>query len=569
MQRFQDSSLTRADFPLVEGRQVVCTGGVVATGPAAAARIGAGILAQGGNAMDAAAAAALACAVLEPESVDLGGYILCAVVRKAGESRAWTLDANAVAPARSTARMFEVLPAEPGRYGINESEYHCAVRGDVNVNGPLSVAVPGFMAGVGTLCERWGRLSWPQIVAPCRRLVDEGFPYATTAAAIRRRLPFLQPFEATCRHLMPKASLPEAADVWHRRDLETTLARLSAHGWQDFYSGELGRQIARFISEIGGILDPADMASYAPRIEPAYESTYRGHRIFAAALCSGGLTTLQILNFLDCFPSSMAMDAPEYWHRLGEVMKLAWQDRVRHLGDPHFNHVPIARLLAADYAHGRTETLRQFPRILGPQLPPGLAAPPGTIHVSAADSEGNLVAATLSQGLAFGSCVTVPGTGIILGHGMCRFDPRPGRPNSVAPGKRPLSNVSPLILSLADRDIAVGTRGGRPIINVCAQLVHRIVDGSLSAAEVLPTPRLSVCDREPLEFLKFDFTDSVPQQVLDRLMAMGHHVIRKQELVQGAGAAHFAEILRATGTVGAAGDTWAAGVNRNDASDHG
>lgn len=553
-------------FSTVEGCEVVCDAGAVATGPAAAARIGAEILAVGGNAFDAAAAASLACAVMEPESVDLGGYILCAVVRKAGESQAWTLDANAVAPRRARENMFAALPAEPGRAGVNEAEYQCSVPGDVNIVGPLSVAVPGFMAGVGTLCERWGRLPWPQIVAPCRRLVADGFPYGPTAAAIQRNLPLLKPFEPTCRHLMPDGTIPARDDIWYRPDLEKTLARLSAHGWQDFYSGELGRSIAQYITGIGGILGVDDMAAYAPRIEPALRTTYRGHSVFASSLPAGGLTTLQILNFLDCFPACTALDTPEYWHRLGEVMRMAWQDRIRYLADPDFCEIPIERLLAKDYAMGRTETMRQFPAGIAPQEAPGLPAPPGTIHVSAADREGNLVAATLSQGLAFGSCVTVPGTGILLGHGMSRFDPRPGRANSVAAGKRPLSNVSPLLVCLPERDLALGTRGGRPIINVCAQLAHRMVDGSLTSAQALPMPRLSVSDREPLEFLKFDFTEMVPENIVDNLTAMGHQVIRKKELVEGAGAAHCAEFLRRDGKIRAAGDAWAAGVNASNPS---
>jgi len=561
MPSIQDPHLTRAAFEPVEGRDIVCSRGVVATGPAAAARIGAEILSRGGNAMDAAAAASLACSVLEPESVDLGGYIFCAVVRKAGESHAWVVDANAVAPQRASERMFEVGAVESGNSGINESEYECSVRGDENIYGPLSVAVPGFMAGVGTLWERWGRLSWPEIVAPCERLVADGFRYGPTAAAIARRLPILQRFEASCRHLMPEGRVPERDDVWHRPGLESTLARLRAEGWRDFYCGELGRRIGRSVSELGGILSVGDMASYAPRVEPALQSEYRGHTVFASNLCAGGLTTLQILNFLDCFAPSVALDSAAYWHRLAEVTKLAWQDRLNYLADPAFVQIPAERLLSRDYAMGRTETLRQFPQSLGPPAPLAHAGAPGTVHVSSADCEGNVVAATVSQGAAFGSCVSVPGTGIILGHGMSRLDPRPGRPNSIAPGKRPLSNVSPLILSLPDREIALGTRGGRPIINVCAQLAHRIIDGGLLPCQALPAPRLSTCDREPLEFLKFDFTESAAQSILDQLTAMGHQVVRKQELVEGAGAAHCAEILAESRKVRAAGDTWAAGIN--------
>jgi gamma-glutamyltranspeptidase/glutathione hydrolase len=545
----------------MEGREVTCTGGVVATGPAEAARIGAEILAQGGNAMDAAAAAALACSVLEPESVDVGGYIFCALVRKAGDSQVWTIDANAVAPRRATEQMFNVSTATSGKTGINESEYDCSVPGDANIYGPFSVAVPGFMAGIGILCERWGRLSWSQIVAPCQRLVSDGFAYGPTAAAIKRRFDFLKPFEPTCQHLMPHGQFPRRDDIWHRPGLELTLARLSEHGWQDFYAGDLGRKISQYIIETGGILEHDDMANYKPRIEPALETRYRGHPVFGSSLPAGGLTTLQILNFLDCLAPSMDLKNAEYWHHLGEVMRMAWQDRLRYLGDPDFNEIPLDRFLSRDYALGRTATEREFPRSIGPQGAPALPTAPSTIHVSAADREGNIVAATLSQGLAFGSSVTVPGTGIILGHGMSRLDPRPGRPNSIAPGKRPLSNVSPLILCLPDRDIGLGTRGGRPIINVCAQLAHRIIDGSMPAATVLPMPRLSVCDREPLEFLKFDFTEAAPQDILDELASMGHHVVRKQEIVEGAGAAHCVEFLKSEGRVRGSADNWAAGID--------
>ena len=546
---------------MVEGKAVVCTGGVIATGPAGAARIGARILAQGGNAMDAVSAAALACAVLEPDAVDIGGYIFCALVRRAGDSQVWILDANAVAPRRATDRMFDVVRPDPARNGINEAEYDCTVPGDRNIYGPISVAVPGFLAGVGTMCERWGRLPWAQIVEPSQRLVTDGFPYGLTASAIQRRVATLQPYESTLRHLMPNGRMPTPEEIWHRPDLDKTLARLSARGWQDFYQGELGRTVGKYISEIGGILDSDDMARYEPCIMPATRSSYRGQPVFASNVGAGGLTTLQILNFLECFPPSVELDRAGYWHRLAEITKLAWQDRLRHLGDPAFTDIPVERLLSKDYAIGRTETLRQFPDALGPVAPPALPGAPGTIHISAADREGNMVSATISQGAPFGSCVTVPGTGLILGHGMCRLDPRPGRPNSIAPGKRPLTNVSPLMLSLPDRDIVLGTRGGRTIINICAQLAHRIIDGGQSSADELPKPRFSATDREPLEFWKFDFTEDAPQPLVDELTAMGHHVVRKVEDRAGAGAAHCAEFLKATGIVRGAGDTWVAGIN--------
>ena len=546
---------------VIEGKTVVSRRGAVATGPAAAARIGARILASGGNAMDAAAAASLACAVIEPESVDLGGYVFSAVVRQAGAQQVWSVDANAVAPRGAHGRMFDVLPVANGRHGVNEAEYDCSVRDDANVYGPLAVAVPGFVGGVGTLWERWGKLQWADIVEPSQHLVDQGIRYGPTAAAIARRLDVLRRYEPALNHLTRDGIPPAADEVWHRPGLASTLARLRAHGWREFYSGELGVQIARYVRSIGGVLSAEDMAGYSPRVEPALVVTYRGCPVFTPTLPNGGLTSLQILNMLECFPPSIAAETPAYWHRLGEIMKLAWRDRLQYLGDPDFTDVPVQTLLDKSYARDATERLRRFPDSVGAQdSPPTLRSPRGTVHVSAADVDGNVVSATLSQGTPFGSCVAVPGTGMILGHGMCRLDPRPGRPNSIAPGKRPLNNLTPMIVSLPDREVALGTRGGRPIVNVCAQLAHRFVDGGWTASQVLAAPRLHVSDREPLEFLEFAFTDRVAQEILDELAAMGHRVRRQHEEVEGAGAAHCVELLAREQKVRASGDTWAAGI---------
>ena len=164
-----------------EGLEIICENGAVAAGPVEAAQAGAAILAQGGNAFDAAAAACLACAVMQPQQIDLGGYVLAAVLREGATGRIWSLDANTTAPAAATADMFRTHPvrSNPTTYlDINEREYGCTVEGDANLYGPLAVSVPGFIAGVGTLSERWGQLPWPQIIAPARTLVAAGMPYS-------------------------------------------------------------------------------------------------------------------------------------------------------------------------------------------------------------------------------------------------------------------------------------------------------------------------------------------------------------------------------------------------------
>ena len=537
---------------MVEGKEVVSSVGAVAAGPEAAARVGAGVLAQGGNAMDAAAAASMACCMLQPQSTGVGGYVCCAVVLEGATGEAWSLDANAAAPAAAHERMFKVMRVGDRPKGINENEYFCRVRDNANVHGPLSVGAPGMMAGMGTLWERWGRLAWPDIVAPSLKLLADGFPYGSTAGAIRNLEGVIRKFEPTARHLMPEGKVPEPDDVWHRRDMEVTLERIAAAGWRDFYEGEIGRRIADYIGSAGGILTREDMASYTPRVTAPYEISYRNAKVYGAILPNGGLSSLQILNMLDCFDPAPD-DTVAYWHRLAEVLKLAWRDRLTYLGDPDFVDVPVERLLSREYAMGRVETMRQFPDDVDRLAPPPAGdSVHGTLHVSAADVEGNVASVTISQGGAFGSCVVVPETGIILGHAMCRLDPRPGRRNSVGLGKRPLNNTAPMALRLPQRDVATGMPGGRRIISVNARVSQQVVDYGASSYESAAGPRMHVQTDEPLTV-----TESIGETVLEGLRGMGHEV----EVVGSiGGAVHCAEALKGEKKARAGGNTWAAGV---------
>ena len=176
----------------------------------------------------------------------------------------------------------------------------------------------------------------------------------------------------------------------------------------------------------------------------------------------------------------------------------------------------------------------------------------GTLHVSTADAEGNVASVTISQGGAFGSLVTVPGTGLILGHGMCRLDPRPGRKNSVASRKRPLNNTAPLLIRLPDRDVATGLPGGRRLVSVNSRIAQKIVDFGASSFEAVSGPRMHVQMEEPIMV-----TRSLDEAIQDGLLDMGHEL----NVVGGvAGGAHCAEYLKPEGTVRAGGNTWAAGV---------
>ena len=538
---------------MVEGHEVVSVKGAVAAGPKGAAQVGGRILEQGGNAMDAAAATSLACAMMEPQTNGIGGYMMAAVVLEGKTGRLWSLDSNAVSPAGTREDMYEILPKWEGVDAVNENEYDCSVADNANVYGPLAVAVPGQMAGMGMMAEKWGRLKWEEIVAPSQQLLEQGFAYGERlAGSIGSMERVLRRFEATAAHLMPEDKVPSAEDVWHRPDMEKTLARLAAVGWRDFYEGEIGWKIAAALQEMGGVLTREDMANFAPRFSEPYAITYRDAQVYGPILPNGCLSSLQILQMLECF-EPVADDQVLYWHRLAEVLKLGWRDRLLYAGDPDFVEVPIERLLSKDYAAGRVEGVKQFPEWVD-RSGWGLssASLPETLHLSTADAEGNVVAATITQGGTFGSCVAVPGTGIILGHGMCRLDPRPGRANSVAPGKRPLNNVAPIILRTAERDVAIGLPGGRRIISVVPRMAQLMVDFGASAFEVASAPRMHVTSEEPVEA-----QTTLDEDIVRGLEEMGHRI---EPVATVASAAHIAEYFKADGKIRAGGNTWAVGA---------
>ena len=244
------------------------------------------------------------------------------------------------------------------------------------------------------------------------------------------------------------------------------------------------------------------MAAFAPRVTDPLSSGYKNAKIFTAVAPNGGFSVLSALRDLE--------QGGHSWDQLIAVLQRMWQARL-----------------------SGTQTG---------------ATPHGTIHVAAADAERNLVSMTISQGGLFGSCLAVPGTGIILGHGMCRFDPHAGLDNSPGPGKRPLNNVCPLIIRMPDRDVAIGARGGRRIVSVAVQLARRIVDSGATSRQAAMAPRIHTITGDPLEVSR-NFDIAV-------LKGLNHRIEVPDEV---AGAAHGAEILKETSQLRAGGNTWAAG----------
>jgi gamma-glutamyltranspeptidase/glutathione hydrolase len=476
------------------------------------------ILRRGGNAFDAAVATGFVEAVISPHNCGIGGYAATGIVFHAKSEKPIAIDANAVAPRDATPGMFPVLPArDPNDFRLPD---------DKHKRGPLSIAVPGVLDGLLLLLETGGTLDRKTVMAPAIRLAREGVVLpAERAFAWRKMQAESEGKPVPARENVPVlVPMPELAD---------TLQAISEEGRSVFYTARIGQAIADHVRRQGGILSRDDMAAYrALAIEPV-SIPLRGHTVVTPPPSSGGLTSLQMMALFDRLAQEKpAADKVEAFERLLEIAKVVWEERLTRLGDPQAMAVAPQELLTA----GHLDTL--LARVAKGLATPGpgriVATDPlrGTVHLAAADSRGNVVSWTQTHGGGFGSGVMVRGTGIVLGHGMCRFDPRPGWTNSIAPRKRPLHNMCPVI-ALKDGQpvLAVGASGGRTIVNNCAGLTIGCLIQGLEPGDALAAPRLQCETIEPAVI-----ESSAGEACIAALRGRGHTLT---EVKRDAGSTHL------------------------------
>jgi gamma-glutamyltranspeptidase/glutathione hydrolase len=432
--------------------------GVVAAQSRLAAAAGARILAAGGNAIDAAVATGFATGVVEPWMNGLGGGGFM-VVAKADGSPPEVVDFSMIAPAA-------LDPADyPLAGGTAQALFAWpAVKEDRNLKGYHSIAVPGQVDGMRLALERFGSIGWRQALEPAIALAERGLPldwYTTlsiTVAACE-----LAEFPATRTIYLPGGLPPvppvEGAGYLLLGNLARTLRRLAEAGARDFYEGEVAAALLRDLEKGGSRLSAADLRGYRATIVPALEVPYRGMRVAAVPGLSGGPTLADVLGRL----TTSLRDS-----------KLA-------AGPSAAAYAAYAEAFAQAYA-ARLERLGE-----------GAPAPSCTTHLSVVDRHGNMAALTQTLLSRFGSKVVLPGTGILMNNGILWFDPRPGRPNSIAPGRRPLANMCPVIVR-RDRApwFALGASGGRRIMPAVAQVLSFLVDYGMTLEEAFHQPRLDV-----------------------------------------------------------------------------
>ena len=510
-------------FPL-DPEPVVSRGGALASDDTLAGRVGAAVLARGGNAVDAAVATAFALAVTYTEAGNLGGGGFFLVRRADGEVAA--LDFREKAPLAATRDMFLDERGEPT---------------DKSLKGHLASGVPGSVAGLWEAHRRYGSLPWHDVVAPAIELAERGFRVTSRfERTVRSDSARLSEFDGSRALFLPGGRPVAAGTTFRNPELAAVLRRIAERGRDGFYRGETADLIVAEMQNGGGLITHEDLAQYEPRWREPVSLEYRGHTVLSMPpASSGGLTLALALNILEGYDlRALGWHSPAMLHAAGEALRHAFADRNHFLGDPEFVTIPRARFLSKEVAARMRAGIhpeRATPSSqVGPQSrKPAPAESDQTTHISVADAQGNVVALTTTINELYGSAVTVRGAGFLLNDEMDDFTSKPGAPNlyglvqgeanAIEPGKRMLSAMTPTIVldPRGEPLLVTGARGGPRIISAVLQVIVNVVDYGMDVGTALNAPRIH--HQHLPDALWYERGGLTPAQI-DALRARGHEL---------------------------------------------
>jgi gamma-glutamyltranspeptidase/glutathione hydrolase len=504
----ENVAITRYDNSLEIFHPVRASGGMVATDQRLASEVGADILRQGGNAVDAAVAVGFALAVVLPYAGNLGGggFML---IRDAKTGSVNALDFRETAPSAARRDMFLDQQGQviPGKSTIT----------------PYSVAVPGTVAGLISASQQFGTLPLEKLLAPAIRLADDGFIVSAVLAqqfALQRK--HLERWPSTREVFFKrKPDVPEClvqdcpisslvtyaeGERLLQPDLAKTLRLIARLGMDGFYKGIVAQHIVDTLSASTRPMGLEDLATYRIAMREPARGNYRGYDIYSMpAPSSGGVHLIQMLNILERYPlTEFGAGSAQTIHLIAESARLAYADRSEYLGDPDFTKVPQRGLTAKAYADTLAKRINLERATPSKEVRPGPARDyesDQTTHFSVMDALGNVVSCTYTLNLNFGSGIVARGTGVLLNNEMDDFSAKPGAPNAfgllggsanaIEPGKRPLSSMTPVIVLKEGKPwLATGTPGGARIITTVLQTILNTIDFKMNIAEALSMPRV-------------------------------------------------------------------------------
>ena len=472
---------------------VFAENGMVASQEATATRIGVDILKRGGNAIDAGVAVGFALAVTLPRAGALGGGGFM-MVHHAETGETVAIDYREMAPAAAHRDMYLDAAGEVDTQ-LARYTHHAA-------------GVPGAVAGLVHVLDRYGTLPLAEVLAPAIRLAERGILVTRDlSGSLESRRERLQRWPATAAIFYHEDGRPyRPGERLIQVDLAWSLRQIAAHGADAFYKGAIAERIAADMAAHGGPMTLEDLAAYRVAVRAPVRGTYRGYEIASMPPpSSGGVHLVQILNLLEDYPlASLGHNGAEGLHLMAESMKLAYADRSQHLGDPDFWPVPVAGLISKAYAESLRATIDPARARPAAEIAAGDPMPyesPETTHYSVMDRWGNVVSNTYTINFGYGSGIVAAGTGILLNNEMDDFSAKPGVPNaygllggdanSVAPAKRPLSSMTPTILFKDGKPLlATGSPGGSRIITTTLQIILNVVDHGMNIAAATAAPRV-------------------------------------------------------------------------------
>ena len=527
---------------------VQSSAGMVASQEALASEVGAAMLRQGGNAIDAAVATSYALAVTLPQAGNLGGGGFL-VFWNQPQRRGYALNFREMAPRRAHRDLFLNPDGSVNRQRATRSL--------------LSTGVPGTVAGLIQAHGRFGVLSREQVMAPAIALAEKGFAvYPALAASLRQAAPLLQADpSAKALYYKPGGGFYQAGEILRQPELASTLRRIARQGRAGFYQGPLARALEEQMQAGGGLIDRRDLEAYtAPWLEPV-QGRFRGLTVLSMPPpSSGGVTLVQLLNLLEPFDlAGMGLNSAAAIHTMVEAMNLAYRDRNSELGDAAQVEVPVERLTSKGYANQLRRLIQPERHTPSAELKGKASLPANstnTTHLSVADEQGSLVALTTTLNFAYGNGIAIPGTGVLLNNEMDDFSAKPGvanayglvqgEKNAIAPGRRPLSSMTPTVVLNAKGEpwLATGSPGGSRIITTVLQVVlNRVVHG-LNLATAVLSPRI----HSQLWPDQLQLEQGISPDTIRLLNAWGHQLQRSRTM----GSANSVELKPTGGSLGVA-----------------
>lgn len=452
------------------------------------------VLKDGGNAIDAAVAAILVLFVIEPSNTGLGGYGGCLAIYDAKSGRARAIDCTSRAPRKID---ISKLDAKTINHGC------------------LAVGVPGNVAGVDLALSEFGTQPFGKLATHAIAMAADGIKVTPALSAqFDGLLKSIDP--VSLKAYFPKG-VPATGETWVQSDLARLMRRLCDEGPGSFYTGETAATICKQVQAGGGALAEDDFHEFQATSSDPLHIRYRGYDLYTPSLPAGGITSLSTLKTLEQFDLAKYEPwGPDYYDLFVNAAHLAWIDREKYFGDPEFVKVPFEMLLSAEHAKANASMIRT-----GKALPRTKSDDSShTVNLVVVDEDQNVVSWTATHGNDFGSHVAIDGLGLMLGHGISRFDLDKASPNYPRPRKRPQHNMAPMIVMKDGKPRAgLGMPGGPRIVNVTTQMAVNLIDFKAPTERVVSAPRIHTEGHDPIQV-----SSGTPPAVIELLKKKGHAV---------------------------------------------